>query len=187
MLTNVRKSRPGSPGDDSDLHGWDDSDIEEEMESDGHEQAGFSLSNSTRIRESNGTGPRKTKIVIRDAAYNTWQALIYYLYTDEITFAPLASTFIPLEAETGDRPVSAVVYASSQPRSSRASNTTTPLTDNGIAGRKEWIKAWVAERQADENWPENAPRPCSAKAIFRLADVSVHPLSSFARPFRGAD
>ncbi|KAJ9106283.1 hypothetical protein QFC21_001428 [Naganishia friedmannii] len=162
-------SHPGSPSDDSDLYGWDDSDIEEEMGSDGEEQAAQS-SIRPRIRESTGNGPRKTKIVIRDAAYKTWQALIYYLYTDEITFAPLASTFIPVESESVDHPGSATFPAVPQSRSTRAPNTTTPLIDNGIAGRKEWIMTWLSERQANENWPENAPKPCSAKAIFRLAD-----------------
>lgn len=118
---------------------------------------------------SSSNGPRKTKIVIRDAAYTSWQALIYWLYTDEIVFAPLASTFISAESDAGDH------TGRSAPSGTGAggiSSTSTP--DRGGAGRTEWIKAWMAEREGSDEWPENAPRPCSAKAIFRLADVSVH-------------
>ncbi|KAJ9109870.1 hypothetical protein QFC19_001849 [Naganishia cerealis] len=163
-------SCPGSPSANSDLYGWDDSDIEEEMQSDGEDKAGDSSSTRPPIRESTGNGPRKSKVVIRDAAYSTWQALIYYLYTDEITFAPLASTFIPNEAESADRPVSRTSQTLIPLRSTPFTNTTTALWNDGIAGRKQWIKMWLTEREANENWPDNAPKPCSAKAIFRLAD-----------------
>lgn len=122
-------------------------------------------------RQPSDNGPRKTKIVIRDAAYYTWQALIYYLYTDDITFAPLASSFIPEGADSIDRPISAT-SASFRQIQPVPMPTSGGLNDSGAAGRRAWIKAWVAERDADGDWPANAPRPVSAKAIFRLADVS---------------
>ncbi|KAG1900869.1 uncharacterized protein F5891DRAFT_980068 [Suillus fuscotomentosus] len=31
------------------------------------------------------------RVLVTDTAFNTWQALLYYLYTDEIVFAPLRS------------------------------------------------------------------------------------------------
>ncbi|KIK33535.1 hypothetical protein CY34DRAFT_18312 [Suillus luteus UH-Slu-Lm8-n1] len=37
------------------------------------------------------------RVLVTDTAFNTWQALLYYLYTDEIVFAPLRSQ--------GSRPV----------------------------------------------------------------------------------
>ena len=112
------------------------------------------------------TGPLKTKIVIRDAAYTSWQALIFYLYSNEIVFAPLASSFIAAEPDSGD-------HLNCSTDSERTSNHRTASTpDRGGLGRTEWIKTWMTEKEGSGEWPKNAPRPCSAKAIFRLADVS---------------
>jgi hypothetical protein len=132
------------------------------MQSDTEDQPTSSNRTSSTENSSNN-GPRKTKIVIRDAAYTTWQALVYWLYTDEIVFAPLASTFISAEPDAED-------HTGSSARAGGTSLKSTP--DRGGAGRTAWIKAWIAEREGSDEWPENAPRPCSAKAIFRLADVS---------------
>lgn len=150
------------------MFGWDDSDIDEEMQTDSEDE---DIPRRPFARQPSDNGPRKTKIVIRDAAYYTWQALIYYLYTDDITFAPLASSFIPEGADSIDRPISAT-SASFRQIQPVPMPTSGGLNDSGAAGRRAWIKAWVAERDADGDWPANAPRPVSAKAIFRLADVS---------------
>lgn len=149
------------------MFGWDDSDIDEEMQTDSEDE---DTPRRPFARPPSENGPRKTTIVIRDAAYYTWQALIYYLYTDDITFAPLASSFIPEGADSTDRPISATSasFRQFQP----ALTATSAVNDSGAAGRRAWIKAWVAERLANGDWPTNAPRPVSAKAIFRLADVS---------------
>ncbi|GHJ88399.1 hypothetical protein NliqN6_4801 [Naganishia liquefaciens] len=158
---NDPPSRSDTPASESDLYGWDDSDIEDEMRSDSEDWPTARIPSN---KVTCNTGPPKTKIVIRDAAYASWQALIFYLYSDEIVFAPLASSFIAVEPEpNGDHP--------GVRTSERAShNRTTSLPDRGGSGRTEWIKAWMAEREGRDEWPENAPRPCSAKAIFRLAD-----------------
>jgi hypothetical protein len=37
---------------------------------------------------------RKAKVVITDASYKTFKALLYYLYTDTVVFAPLTSSFL---------------------------------------------------------------------------------------------
>lgn len=165
------ESRPDTPGADSDLYGWDDSDIDEEMHSDS-EDGPLSSDRRQSTGTSHNDGPRKTKIVIRDAAYTSWQALIYWLYTDEIVFAPLASTFISAEPDC-DQTSRAV---SGRPTHVRPASIVSP--DRGGAGRTAWIQAWVEEREGSEDWPENAPRPCSAKAIFRLADVSCRRILS---------
>jgi hypothetical protein len=111
---------------------------------------------------SSAVGPTKTKIVVRDAAFRTWYALIYYLYTDVIVFAPLSSSFI----EKSD-PVDTAAPA----RSSRQADRSENQILKGIKGRKEWLDTWMTEMDARaEGTPE--PVPCSAKAIYRLADVS---------------
>jgi hypothetical protein len=151
------------------LYGWDDSDIDEEMQSDSEED---DTPRRPIARQPSNNGPRKIKIVIRDAAYYTWQALIYYLYTDDITFAPLASSFIPPSTDSMDQPLQAKT-ASLRPTQSASASTSARLPDSAAEGRRAWIKTWVAEREASGTWPANAPRPVSAKAIFRLADVSA--------------
>jgi hypothetical protein len=109
-------------------------------------------------------GPRKHEVVIRDAAYRTWKALVYYLYTDIITFAPLASSFIPSSTAAIDTPRS----------SSHRSNSHlagVAAMDGPVRGRREWIKTWIKENGGAEGHLAQ-PAPCSAKAIYRLADVS---------------
>lgn len=151
------------------MYGWDDSDIEEEMQSDSEDEE---MSRRRVARQPSDNGPRKIKIVIRDAAYYTWQALIYYLYTDDITFAPLASFFIPAAADPMTQATSTKTAAFRQTRPDSIS-TSARLPESAAAGRRAWIETWVAERQASGDWPANVPRPVSAKAIFRLADVSA--------------
>ncbi len=109
-------------------------------------------------------GPPKTQKVIREASYRTWKALIYYLYTDIITFAPLTSSFIP--------PASSVVDVS-PPTSRRQSSLPSGfVADAPVSGRHAWIQTWIAENR-DETGNPRLPAPCSAKAIYRLADVRM--------------
>ncbi|WVQ84040.1 hypothetical protein IAT38_006185 [Cryptococcus sp. DSM 104549] len=109
-------------------------------------------------------GPKKTRVVIRDAAWSTWWALLYWIYTDIIFFAPLTSSF-------------------EHPKQ-RAPNSTNTSVDDPHT-RLEWIHRWMAEHQVDP-YPTNTPsrthpsgdeddlilgpRPVSAKSIYRLAD-----------------
>jgi hypothetical protein len=44
-------------------------------------------------------------------------------------------------------------------------------TDGPVRGRREWIKTWIKENGGAEGHLAQ-PAPCSAKAIYRLADVS---------------
>lgn len=153
----------------------EDSDMEEECLSDDEDEESMirpSLGDAgrpatqTRNQATSGSSavePTKTKIVVRDAAFRTWYALIYYLYTDVIVFAPLSSSFIE-KSDTVDTAASA--------RSSRQADRSENQILKGIKGRKEWLETWVTEMDTRaEGTPE--PVPCSAKAIYRLADVSA--------------
>ncbi|KAG2130715.1 hypothetical protein DEU56DRAFT_982055 [Suillus clintonianus] len=86
---------------DSDL----DEDEDEEEEDETNEtvqdnerlelQANVSAGTTPLIKNDGTKGVYRTspnrKILVTDTAFNTWQALLYYLYTDEIVFAPLRS------------------------------------------------------------------------------------------------
>ena len=93
------------------------------------------------------------------------------IYTDRIVFAPLSSTFnsgsLPLPADAKLR--------------SLKSGSSTPSHNTEYKTRHEWIEAWLRERRSfemDANlidpWtePRNGLVPVSAKAVYRLADVS---------------
>ncbi|KAG8986701.1 dolichyl-P-Man:Man(5)GlcNAc(2)-PP-dolichol alpha-1,3-mannosyltransferase, partial [Tulasnella sp. 427] len=45
-------------------------------------------------RQETVPGPPKARVVVRDVAHATYFALLYYLYTDCINFAPLSSSFL---------------------------------------------------------------------------------------------
>ncbi|GMK56447.1 hypothetical protein CspeluHIS016_0302870 [Cutaneotrichosporon spelunceum] len=99
-----------------------------------------------RAREESGVvaGPRKTRVIVRDSAWSTWWAVLYWLYTDVVYFAPLSSSF-------GD------------PKST---------TETSARSRREWTAQWLAERGMTDEAGEGpvGPRPVSAKAVYRLAD-----------------
>ncbi|KAL8277951.1 hypothetical protein RQP46_009583 [Phenoliferia psychrophenolica] len=84
------------------------------------------------------------EVVVTDAAYTSFRALIYYLYTDSITFSPLASNY----------------------HSARelALQQDTPFP---FPTRRSYLLATAPP--APQTDPAN-PGPCSAKAIYRLAD-----------------
>ncbi|WVF70048.1 hypothetical protein IAT40_004835 [Kwoniella sp. CBS 6097] len=123
-------------------------------------------------------GPKKTRVVVRDAAWSTWWAVLYWIYTDEIFFAPLTSSF-----EHQIRP-----STSSGPPGN-------PNPEDNPKTRAEWISKWMMEHDIDsppsspvgsshfgggggssgDDATDNAeltlgPRPVSAKAVYRLAD-----------------
>ncbi|KAI5116435.1 hypothetical protein M0805_006249 [Coniferiporia weirii] len=113
-------------------------------------------------------GPRKTRIVTKDVAYSTYWAVLYYLYTDAITFAPLASSFLT-PPSTGPSVPSHSLSIRSQgegqnlnPPSGRFLAQT---EHNNLAPptRRAWIRDW--ERQNP-----GRVKPCSAKAVYRVAD-----------------
>ncbi|KAF8636008.1 hypothetical protein AX15_000169 [Amanita polypyramis BW_CC] len=104
----------------------------------------------------------KIKVVVRDTAYATYRAVLYYLYTDFIVFAPLSSSFAQLDSTstTSSSDVSintadAQGYGYTAKKSGRAAPA--------AVSRKEWIKEWCLTNP-------DKPTPCSAKAVYRLAD-----------------
>ncbi|KAJ3565020.1 hypothetical protein NP233_g7910 [Leucocoprinus birnbaumii] len=107
------------------------------------------------------TAKSHSTVLIRGVAYNTYRALLYYLYTDNIVFAPLSSCFVTSRL---------VMTSPSLPSSPRSEDTPPPppssrkttYTDSATS-RKEWIRDWMKHNPG-------RPAPCSAKAIYREAD-----------------
>ncbi|KZO99519.1 hypothetical protein CALVIDRAFT_544516 [Calocera viscosa TUFC12733] len=130
-------------------------------------------------------GPPKTRVIVHDVAYATYKAFLYYLYTDSIVFAPLSSNFL-LSNPTQDGEMSVRMSASSASLGLLAkpgegqSNTkpqSSQMATSYLEGSKT-RKAWVAEWQASN---PGRPGPCSAKAIYRLADkLDLHDLKARA-------
>ncbi|KII83022.1 hypothetical protein PLICRDRAFT_47435 [Plicaturopsis crispa FD-325 SS-3] len=132
---------------------------------------------STWNRRSDGgsgayQGPPKQTIIVRDFSYSTYRAALYYIYTDSIIFAPLTSSFIAsahAEGTTGDPssspPATAQNPGDSQMNSGKSSQPSdeVPAAAAAPTTRKGWIQQW------QKNHP-GRPAPCSAKAIYRLAD-----------------
>lgn len=143
-------------------------------------------------------GPAKAQVIVRDAAYATYRAVLYYvsfpsrhgitqteallmnalpqIYTDTITFAPLSSTFLASAATTPNTAASAPATPSSEsqapaftqrPNHQKAESTTT-IGPAPSRSRREWIAQW------ERNNASGKPRPCSAKAVYRLADSTYH-------------
>ncbi|KAG6833432.1 hypothetical protein H0H87_006798 [Tephrocybe sp. NHM501043] len=96
-------------------------------------------------------------VVVKDVAYTTYKALLYYLYTDIVTFAPLMSSFTSQSQTSVDAPEKA---PATPPVDS--SNQKNNSQDIAIT-RRQWIQEWK------EDYPDR-PHPCSAKAMYRLAD-----------------
>ncbi|CAK9783435.1 hypothetical protein CC85DRAFT_282171 [Cutaneotrichosporon oleaginosum] len=119
--------------------------------------AGFKLAfaattSRKRVREDAAAmGPRKTRVVVRDAAWSTWWAVLYWLYTDVVYFAPLTSSF-------------------GNPKQLEEATSFTELLKP--ISRREWMQRWLNERRLTHEWGEGpvGPRPVSAKAVYRLAD-----------------
>ncbi|TFY58336.1 hypothetical protein EVJ58_g6485 [Rhodofomes roseus] len=139
-------------------------------------------------------GPAKTHVVIRDAAYATYRAVLYYvrkpnslldrdhrthfinsfsqIYTDTIALAPLSSTFMASSATTPKMVASVPATPTSEsqapafsqrPNHQQAERSTT-IGSATPRSRREWIAQW------ERNNVTGRPRPCSAKAVYRLAD-----------------
>ncbi|KAI0632493.1 hypothetical protein C8Q77DRAFT_1125977 [Trametes polyzona] len=127
-------------------------------------------------------GPRKVRVVVRDVAYATYRAVLYYIYTDMIVFAPLSSTFMTMSSPTSTRPgtsapTTPAAFSSEaqpgsgvsglggranqqQPSETAASSFSTLI---GPRTRKEWVAEWERNNLG-------RPRPPSAKSVYRLAD-----------------
>ncbi|PIL22908.1 hypothetical protein GSI_15604 [Ganoderma sinense ZZ0214-1] len=126
-------------------------------------------------------GPTKARVVVKDVAYTTYRAVLYYIYTDTITFAPLSSTFLasspqppPGAAHTTSATSTPAALASEtqiQPPSlafartgGQQSQSAASSADAAAArSRRDWIADWERENP-------DRPRPPSAKSVYRLAD-----------------
>lgn len=93
--------------------------------------------------------PADASSVLDARSYSTYRALLHYLYTDSISFSPLASTYYVAKdyAATNSLPFP---YASRRAYLLALSPPSMP----GIAASND----------------SNAVAPCSAKAIYRLSD-----------------
>ncbi|KAH9002814.1 hypothetical protein EDB86DRAFT_2898257 [Lactarius hatsudake] len=105
-------------------------------------------------------GPPKLRVVVKDVAYATYRAVLYYLYTDRIRFAPLSSSFL-----SSCSPGATCEQIPNDSQASLGPVTRTGLADvnAGASSRREWIQEW-------ERGNPGHPVPCSAKAVYKLAD-----------------
>ncbi|KAI0771134.1 hypothetical protein BD413DRAFT_551227 [Trametes elegans] len=135
-------------------------------------------------------GPKKARVVVRDVAYATYLAVLYYIYTDMIVFAPLSSTFLTSPpSQAAQSSTSVVSTPAALPSDSQQSfgasgranqqqpSETAASSSSSLAGhrtRKEWIAEWARNNP----W---RPRPPSAKSVYRLADrLGLHELKNRA-------
>lgn len=79
--------------------------------------------------------------------YPTFKALLFYLYTDSIQFTPLSSTYHVAKE-------SAVLHSKSFP----------------FPSRRSYLLSITGYSKSTTGSKVMAPTPCSAKAIYRLAD-----------------
>jgi hypothetical protein len=132
------------------------------------------------------SGTPKTTVVVKDFAYSTYYAVLYYvrhhffplflfidsiskIYTNTITFAPLSSSFIPsTRSASGAQNISDQTAAVSGDAAGGGGNGAPgkkPITNAKAipSSRKEWIQEFKSNNPS-------RPAPCSAKAVYRLAD-----------------
>jgi len=110
--------------------------------------------------EREAPGPPKLRVVVKDVAYTTYRAVLYYLYTDRIRFAPLSSTFL-----SSSSPGTSCEGTANDSQGSLGSVSRTGPSEvlAGASSRREWIQDWIRENPGH-------PYPCSAKAVYKLAD-----------------
>ncbi|KAG8882910.1 dolichyl-P-Man:Man(5)GlcNAc(2)-PP-dolichol alpha-1,3-mannosyltransferase [Tulasnella sp. 331] len=136
-------------------------------------------------------GPPKKIVVIRDGAYTTYYAFLYYLYTDSIVFAPFTSSFVGyspagpstpqqtpgisalgLTSQSYFAPSTNITQVLARPRSTLApggnlgipgSTAIATNEDEAPRSRKEWVEQWKSNNPS-------RPFPVSAKAVYKLAD-----------------
>lgn len=105
-------------------------------------------------------GPPKLRVVVKDVAYATYRAVLYYLYTDRIRFAPLSSSFL---SSCSPGATCEQIPNDSQASLGPVTRTGSADVNAGASSRREWIQDW-------ERGNPGHPVPCSAKAVYRLAD-----------------
>jgi hypothetical protein len=132
-----------------------------------------------QYRDQSTTLP-KIKIVVRDAAYTTYRAMLYYvsnlsifpqarniqywqIYTDNIVFAPLSSSFLAMSREHTNFGTPIETVPSTPSEGCQMTGPKRIATHDSARSRVEWIRDWVRNNPG-------RPSPCSAKSIYRIAD-----------------
>ncbi|GAA6064057.1 hypothetical protein JCM10212_006793 [Sporobolomyces blumeae] len=103
----------------------------------------------------------RSEVVVTDASYSTFRALLYYLYSNQISFSPLASTYYAAK----DRALQADVpfnFLSREQFILAHSPPTTLIPSQFVSGTGGPGAGGTGESQK--------VGPASAKAIYRLAD-----------------
>ncbi|CAD6889263.1 unnamed protein product [Tilletia laevis] len=101
---------------------------------------------------------KRRQVVIQDSAYPTFRALLHFLYTDTVSFAPLTSTFL-----SSDMSIDELGGFPSTDRDSTNADKFAVEMHKAHKKRKELIESYCSQN-ADK------PQPCSAKAMYKLAD-----------------
>lgn len=146
---------------------------------------------SSRVSEAPAVpGPKKMQVIVGDVAYATYKAVLYYvrprfhkfvilayqlsqIYTDIIIFAPLSSSFTA--AASLKRPTATTATTTpSDSQSSLHDGPKAPANIDNPMSRRDWIKKWQQCRPG-------RPAPCSAKAVYRLADSEWIPAHSMTQ------
>jgi hypothetical protein len=110
---------------------------------------------------------KRRKVNVLDSAYLTFKALLFFLYTDTVEFAPLTSSFLPADITVANDYGNTSISSAAGTETGRGSNKPT----GNFA--KEMAKAHRKRRATIEHYRErnpDKPTPCSAKAMYRLAD-----------------
>ncbi|KAJ2935132.1 hypothetical protein H1R20_g1985, partial [Candolleomyces eurysporus] len=105
--------------------------------------------------------PQTMAIVIKDVAYSTYKAILYYIYTDTIVFAPLSSSFS--HSKLRSPPSGTPVVGPASESSNNVLGGPKRNAGDGPTTRAEWIVEWTKDNPG-------RPAPCSAKAVYRVAD-----------------
>ena len=131
---------------------------------------------SMRTKQTSGNGKqgsgihhrKRRKVSIVDSAYPTFKALLFFLYTDTVEFAPLTSSFLPSDVAADVGPTASLFAnpAVTMPSSRRGREPSGRFLEEMQKARKK--RKGVIEAHRDR-YPDK-PGPCSAKAMYRLAD-----------------
>lgn len=112
-------------------------------------------------------GPSKMRVVVKDVAYSTYFAVLHYLYTDTIRFAPLSSSFnttphVTISTTSTQTPNESQANLGATLRTAQSQGE--PSTSVAARSRREWLQQWERDNAG------KIALPCSAKAVYRLAD-----------------
>lgn len=118
-----------------------------------HEATEAAQTSSTSIRHDKR---KRRKVVVRDSSYTTFKALLFYLYTDTIEFAPLTSSFMELGGSCRE--------PTKEPPAVRVSPADFCEDMLKAHQRRQEVIDMLHRKNPDR------PTACSAKSMYRLAD-----------------